>query len=267
MSATSLRLAFGTAAVALVATAVAIAQPSGGIVRPENEKSMAPLDLGAALFAANCASCHGPRGEGVYPPPYQHGASGIGRGAGPSLIGTGALAADFYVRTGYMPLGNARHQPELNRDLWSGRERRALVAFIASLAKGPPVPNPNPSAGRLNEGQELFTEHCAGCHQIAAEGGVVTGARVPPIQDVSSREIAEAVRTGPFVMPAFTSRDISDRELDSIIAYVKATKRHDAGGWGIGHLGPIPEGMVTWLLAAVVLIAVCVMLGSGLRSR
>jgi ubiquinol-cytochrome c reductase cytochrome c subunit len=250
----------------LALVAVALAEPPGGVVRPANEASLRPLRLGAQLFAANCASCHGPRGEGIYPPPYQRGAGGI-RGAGPTLRGVGARAADFYVRTGYMPLGDPSRQPSANRRLWSPRERGALVAFVASLGKGPPVPHPDPAAGNVAEGQRLFTEHCAGCHQIAAEGGVVTGARVPPIQHVAPQEIAEAVRTGPFVMPAFSERAISDRELDSLVAYVKSVDKHDQGGWGIGHIGPIPEGMVTWLIAIVVLVALCVLLGRRLSAQ
>ena len=262
----SRRLLLGIVVAALALAAVAIAQPPGGVVRPENEGSLRPLELGAQLFAANCASCHGPRGQGVYPPPFQHGASGI-KGAGPSLLGVGALAVDFYVRTGYMPLGDPTREPHTNRDLWNARERRALVAYVASLSKGPPVPHPDPAAGRLAEGLQLFTERCSGCHQVAGEGGVVTGARVPPIQHVAPQEIAEAVRTGPFVMPAFSQKDISDSQLNSIIAYVRSAGRHDSGGWGIGHVGPIPEGMVTWFIAVVVLIAVCVVLGTRLKAR
>ncbi|TMK67399.1 MAG: c-type cytochrome [Actinobacteria bacterium] len=262
----SRRLLLGIVVAALALAAVAIAQPPGGVVRPENEGSLRPLELGAQLFAANCASCHGPRGQGVYPPPFQHGASGI-KGAGPSLLGVGALAVDFYVRTGYMPLGDPTREPHTNRDLWNARERRALVAYVASLSKGPPVPHPDPAAGRLSEGLQLFTERCSGCHQVAGEGGVVTGARVPPIQHVAPQEIAEAVRTGPFVMPAFSQKDISDSQLNSIIAYVRSAGRHDSGGWGIGHVGPIPEGMVTWFIAVVVLIAVCVVLGTRLKAR
>ena len=36
--------------------------------------------------------------------------------------------------------------------------------------------HPNPAAGTLSTGQQLFTLHCAGCHQIDARGGFVTGA-------------------------------------------------------------------------------------------
>ena len=34
-----------------------------------------------------------------------------------------------------------------------------------------------PSAATCRAGMQLFTDHCAGCHQIAAAGGYVTGAR------------------------------------------------------------------------------------------
>jgi hypothetical protein len=63
-------------------------------------------------------------------------------------------------------------------------------------------------------------------------------------------------------MPTFTQRDISDAELNSIIAYIDYTKRpDDAGGWGINHLGPYPEGMVTWLIAIPLLLIVCRVIG------
>jgi ubiquinol-cytochrome c reductase cytochrome c subunit len=108
----------------------------------------------------------------------------------------------------------------------------------------------------------LFTQHCAGCHQIVAEGGYVTGALAPPLSGTNAVRIAEAVRIGPWVMPTFSQRAISDDELNSIVAYVLASQEpNDAGGWGIGHIGPVPEGMVTWLLAAVVLVGTCVVIG------
>jgi ubiquinol-cytochrome c reductase cytochrome c subunit len=95
----------------------------------------------------------------------------------------------------------------------------------------------------------------------------VTGARVPPLTQASDTEIAEAVRIGPYVMPSFSPRSISDRQLDSIIRYVDYAKHpDDAGGLSLGRLGPIPEGMVTWLIAALVLVGTCVIL-SRRQSR
>jgi ubiquinol-cytochrome c reductase cytochrome c subunit len=74
------------------------------------------------------------------------------------------------------------------------------------------------------------------------------------------------VRIGPYVMPEFSTRAITDRQLDSIIRYVDWTKHPDnRGGWSIGDIGPVPEGLVTWFLAAALLVALCVLVGKRLQ--
>jgi ubiquinol-cytochrome c reductase cytochrome c subunit len=219
-----------------------------------------PLALGLLVpsAAANCARCHGISGQGVI-----RGEDPAVRG--PSLRDAGALAADFYLRTGYMPLADARDQPVRSEQRLSERSVRALTAYVAGLGTGPPIPNPGP--GDVAEGRELFTEHCAGCHQVVAEGGILTGAKAPPLDEATPRQIAEAVRIGPYVMPTFSKSDISDAELNSIIAYVTYAKDpQDVGGWGINHLGPYPEGMVVWLIAMPVLLIVCLVIGKRLSS-
>jgi ubiquinol-cytochrome c reductase cytochrome c subunit len=209
---------------------------------------------GAGLFAANCSRCHGANGEGI-------------RDQGPSLKDAGALAPDFYLRTGYMPLDDPHAEPSRSRVLFDDAEIRAMVAFVASLGHGPPIPNPQPQLGHVSAGMQLFTDHCAGCHQEVARGGYVTGARVPPLTDATVRQIAEAVRIGPYLMPRFSKRAISDTQLNDIIAYVQYAKHPDnRGGWSIGDVGPWPEGMVTWLLAAAAIVFVCTLFGRRLRA-
>jgi ubiquinol-cytochrome c reductase cytochrome c subunit len=235
----------------LGAVAVADATPPNG---PPIVKATGPK-LGEQLFAANCARCHGIAGRGFAHP--QQPAL-----VGPSLRGKGALAADFYLRTGYMPLADARDQPIRSRPSFDEKEIRAIVSYVGSLGAGPGIPSPDPASGNLNEGRELFTEHCSGCHQVVAEGGVMPGAKAPPLDRATDRQIAEAVRIGPYVMPSFSQRDISDAQLDSIIAYVNYAKDpDDAGGWGINHLGPFPEGMITWLLAIPLVLVICRAIG------
>jgi ubiquinol-cytochrome c reductase cytochrome c subunit len=219
---------------------------------------------GRDVFAANCASCHGPQGEGV--PAPRRGSGGI-IGLGPPLRGVGARAADFYLRTGYMPLRNPYDQPHRQRPLLPDRDIDAVVAYVASLG-GPGVPKPHPERGSLSEGLQLFTEHCAGCHQVVGAGGYVTGSVAPPLDRATAVQIAEAVRVGPYVMPRFGQRQISDRQLDSIIRYVEyARDPKDSGGWAIGHLGPVPEGMVAWLIAGSALVLVAVVIGKRLKEE
>jgi ubiquinol-cytochrome c reductase cytochrome c subunit len=258
------RIALAACVAILVATALADAQPQSGIVRPTIEPPSPTLQLGAQLYAGNCATCHGVSGAGVRVP--RRGAGGV-EGAGPPLRGVGALAADFYMRTGYMPLSSIHDEPGRDRVLFSDKEIRSVVAYVASLGAGPPIPHPQAHLGSLAEGLRAFTLHCAGCHQVVAQGGLVTGARVPPLQSATATQIAEAVRIGPYLMPRFSAAQISDDELNSIIRYVLWTRRPDnSGGWGIGNIGPVPEGVITWLVAAVAIVLACMMLGEKLRS-
>lgn len=207
---------------------------------------------GADLYAQKCVSCHG--------------AGALGRPElGPPLRGVGALAADFYLRMGYMPLRDAHDQPERQKPKLTDEQIDALVDYIASFG-GPGLPAVE--QGSVNEGMRLFTENCAGCHQVAAKGGVLPGAVAPSLEHASPLEIAEAVRIGPYLMPRFSAEQLSPRELGSIIQYIQLTKDpDDRGGWGLGHLGPIPEGLVAWLIAGTVLVLVAIVIGSRARRE
>ena len=212
------------------------------------------VSAGSGLYAANCSRCHGPQGQGV-------------PDMGPSLEHTGALGADFYLRTGYMPLASPHDQPARSRPLFTDAQLGNLIAFVASLGHGPAIPSPQPQLGNVSAGMRLFTDHCAGCHQEVARGGYVTGARVPPLTDATARQVAEAVRQGPYLMPRFSERAISDQQLNDIVAYVEYAKHPaDRGGWSIGDIGPWPEGMVTWLLAAAAIVFTCTLVGRRLRA-
>jgi quinol---cytochrome-c reductase cytochrome c subunit len=213
----------------------------------------APADHGPQLYGRYCLRCHGGLGRGL-------------PGLGPPLRGVGALAADFYLRTGYMPLRSPHDQPRRQRSILSAGQIGSLVAYVASLGRGPRVPRPQPARGNVSEGMRLFTEHCAGCHQIDAVGGMVTGARVPSLARSTPVQIAEAVRIGPYLMPRFSRRQISDSELDSIVRYVQLTQSpKDTGGWAIGHLGPISEGLIAWLVAGTALVLTAVLIGARAR--
>lgn len=226
------------ASLALGLAAVALALPADA----------APQSRGRALFLEGCASCHGVDARGL-------------EDRGPSLRGAGAAAADFYLWTGRMPLAEPTDEPERSEPAYPRRDIDALVEYIASLG-GPEIPEVRPERGDLELGLRLFAENCAGCHQIVGKGGVVTGAAPPNLKEATPTQIAEAVRIGPYVMPRFDERHLDQHELDSLVRYVQLTKHpDDRGGWGIGHIGPVPEGLVAWLLAGTALVLVARLIG------
>ncbi len=213
------------------------------------------MTRGRALFSAGCASCHGLSARGV-------------AGRGPNLRGVGAQAADFYLSTGRMPLSNPHDAPTRHPPAYDAADRRALVAYVSSFG-GPGIPSVAAADGSLSDGLRAFTEHCAGCHQVAAQGGIVTGAVAPPLKAATPRQIAEAIRIGPYLMPHFGQHQIDQRTVNSIARYVvfATRKTPNRGGWGIGEIGPIPEGMVAWFLAIVALLIVARLIGEGIAER
>jgi quinol---cytochrome-c reductase cytochrome c subunit len=216
--------------------------------------SAAAEPSGRQLFLDGCSSCHGLDARGV-------------QGVAPDLHGVGARAADFYLSTGRMPLDvPTGEQPLRGPPAYPPGEIRALVRYIGSLG-GPGIPEVHPERGDLPQGQHAFATYCAGCHQIVGRGGVVTGAAVPALTEATPTQLAEAVRIGPYLMPAFDERQIDAGTLDSIALYVLTVVKHpdDRGGWGLGNVGPIPEGMVAWLLAGGVLLLVARLTGERMK--
>lgn len=240
--------------VALLVAVVAGGLGLNGIASGAGEAPAAappPSDVaaeGQSLFALGCSFCHGMSGQGV-------------SGRGPSLVGTGAQAADFYLSTGRMPLASPHTHPERSKPAYPRPQIDALVAYVASLG-GPAIPAVDPRRGNLSDGEKTFALDCSGCHQIVARGGIVPGSGVPSLQEATATEIGEAVRVGPYLMPRFSTGEISTQEVNSLARYILYTRSPaDRGGWGIGHIGPIPEGMVAWLLALASLLIVARVIG------
>ena len=246
----------------LAAAALASAQPPSGVVHQPGGADQGQMRLGAGLYAANCASCHGPQGEGV----AVENNRGVGdiSAQGPSLVGVGELAPDFYLRTGRMPLSRPGIEPQRAKPVYSRAQIDDLIAYLTGLdGRGPAIPRVNPAAGDIELGRQLFTDSCSGCHQIVAQGGIAPGLVAPPLDNSTPTEIGEAIRVGPYLMPRFGERQLDAHDVDSIARYVTEVGQHppNAGGWGIGNVGPIPEGMVAWLLAGTALLLVARVIG------
>jgi quinol---cytochrome-c reductase cytochrome c subunit len=236
-------LAVGVVGVLLVAPGMVLGDSGGGALQGPSA-----IGRGRLLFVDGCSSCHGFRAQGI-------------PGVAPSLHGVGAQAADFYLRTGRMPLQSPEQEPQRARPVYTPAQIAALDAYIGSFG-GPGVPRVSTAGASLAAGQKLFADNCSGCHQAVARGGIVTGAFVPSLLQATPTQIVEAARIGPYLMPRFGPGTLSNAELANIAAYVEYAKAPpDRGGWGIGHIGPVPEGMITWLLAIPALLLVTRLIG------
>jgi ubiquinol-cytochrome c reductase cytochrome c subunit len=240
-------------AAAIAASGAAVLTLATGSVGQSGSPSPAPdrakIAEGRQLYVEGCSSCHGMDARGV-------------DSQGPSLVGVGAASADFYLRTGRMPLSQPGHEPQRTDPAYPDDQIDALDAYVGSLG-GPPIPTAQPASGSVSRGAELFGSSCAGCHSITGEGGVVVGGFAPALHEVSPTEVAEAVRVGPYLMPSFDRNQISDQDLNSIARYVDGPVQQpdDRGGWGIGHLGPVPEGLVAWAVAIAALLLLARLIG------
>jgi len=200
--------------------------------------SRAEILRGQQIFQLTCATCHGLEAQGT--------------AAAPSLIGVGSAAVDFQVSTGRMPakdIGaeNGRKPTQLNPT-----QTREVAAYIASLAGGPAIPTPaevSTSGANVALGQELFIADCAQCHNFDGAGGALTdGKYAPALTQATPTQIYEAMLTGPEAMPVFNNTTITPNEKRDIIAYVTSTRvTPNPGGFSLGRIGPVTEGLVAFL--------------------
>ena len=206
------------------------------------------IEQGKKLFAANCATCHGFNLSGTT--------------SGPSLIGVGAAAVDFQVGTGRMPLVQNAPQAEEKPVVFSRQEIDQLAGYVASISPGPGIPASSDLAltGDATRGAELFRINCAMCHNVAGAGGALTeGKWAPNLMKASPAHIYEAMLTGPQNMPVFNDDNITPQDKQDIITALKTqNKSETVGGFALGSLGPVAEGLFIWIfgLGAVVAFTV-----------
>jgi len=244
------RLALLLATVALVTLSA-----SSALAEEASDPSKMPAQTvdataeGRGLFENSCSSCHGQGGQGT--------------ALGPSLTQSGAAAADFMLSTGRMPLDGPHRQAIRKPPAFDRRQIRAITAYVASLGTGPDIPAVHAASGNLSAGQELYSANCAACHSSAGAGGAVgAGLEAPALTKATPTQIVEAMRIGPGAMPAFSTTILDDQQANSIARYLLYLRRlPDHGGWGLGRIGPIPEGSVAWIAGIGALLAVCLWIG------
>jgi mono/diheme cytochrome c family protein len=112
--------------------------------------------------------------------------------------------------------------------------RSAFFAAVLALAFGAvscdSARRGEPIAGRMNlyeaslqRGQAVFDAHCYKCH-TKGEGGMSPAINDKPLPKFLMRF---QVRYGLGAMPGFSRDEIGDRELDDLLDYLIALRRHN----------------------------------------
>ena len=231
------------AALALVGTiyaAFAPGAPAQGAPAPSSDAA-----AGKMLYDTSCITCHGANAQGV-------------AGRGPSLIGVGDASVEFQVTTGRMPAAGQASQEIEKQPVFNATEAQQLGAYIQSLGGGPVVPEGSDlhSGANIAQGGELFRVNCSSCHAFGAGGGALSSGKfAPTLSAASDRTIYAAMLSGPQNMPVFGDNQISPQEKRDIIAYIQNLKNdRSPGGFSIGKIGPVAEGLVIFLVGIVVLL-------------
>lgn len=215
---------------------------------PEAPAHSLTVDDGKKLFQANCATCHG--------------LDLAGTANGPSLYGVGAMAADFQLSTGRMPLQMTGPQAPAKPVQFTGEQILAIAQYIQTVGGGPEIAEGEiiSGEGNVSEGAELFRINCAMCHNVAAAGGALTeGKFAPPLAGVDPRHLVAAMVTGPANMPVFNDQNLTpENKRDIVAALVWMEENESAGGYGLGSLGPVSEGLFIWIFGIGALVAITV---------
>jgi ubiquinol-cytochrome c reductase cytochrome c subunit len=203
------------------------------------------IGQGRELFAVTCASCHGINAQGT--------------SLAPSLIGVGAAAVDFQMSTGRMPGKDLGPQMPEKPVTFTNEQIHAIADYISSLGGGPAIPSAgevSPIGANTALGQSLFITDCAACHNFDGAGGALTnGKYAPALTRSTPTQIYEAMLTGPEAMPAFSDTTITPAQKRAIISYItKLRAEPNPGGFSLGRIGPVTEGIVGFLGGIGVLI-------------
>lgn len=241
------------AAAALLLTAGSLAGAPAAAPTPLRAAQAVGTDVdtdvdGAAIYYRTCAACHGNAGQGL---------PGAGEAAGPQLVGLPVAYIDQVVRTGRMPI--ALDEVGVREEQLSDEQREALLAWaVPALELTGGVPRVGP--GEAGPGQVLYARYCAACHGAAAGGGAIgDGELAPELVGVDPVAVAEAIRVGPFAMPAFDDGVLTDDEIDDIAAFLDHVEQAPATPIGLVEVNQVVAAVfVGGLVLLATLVAVLV---------
>ena len=207
------------------------------------------LDLaeGKTIFEKSCASCHGAAGLGDGP-------AGVALNPRPPAIGTATVMHGVTPALTYriVSVGIAGTPMVGYAGILTPEQRWNVVAYVNSLRS---------THAQLMEGEGLYTQRCASCHGVAGAGdGALARSltRLPPeIGTVawqiehSDEQLAQVVHNGISGTSMPPSRELSDSQVSSVVAYLRTLPMKDRSNGSLaansGSAADIPRTIVALL--------------------
>ena len=195
----------------------------GNEAKLELPKTALDLAEGKSIYQKTCASCHGATGLG-------DGAAGVNLNPKPTPIGTmdhmrGVTPALTYR---IVSVGIAGTPMVGYAGILTPEQRWNVVAYVNSLRT---------SHAELMEGEGLFAQRCASCHGVAGAGdGTLARSltQLPPEigtvawqSERSDEQLAKVVKDGISGTSMPPSRELSDSQVQSVVAYVRTLPMKD----------------------------------------
>lgn len=212
-------------------------------------------ERGALLYSQHCAQCHGAAGGGGPMQDYEGQAPALRPDLNPRVD---AAYLDLVMATGRMPPAGSPYDNRTRNVILDEQDRLDLIAWMrVELDVEGDLPEPDPGQGTAAEGQAQWNANCAHCHGATGAGGVAgAGAWTPSVSDKSPTVIAEATRVGPFQMPQFRESQISDDEINDIVAFMAEVREEPRSPiLGLVELNPVYASAYVALLALLVLLS------------
>lgn len=184
---------------------------------------------GAKLFARNCASCHGEKGNG-------------GIGVPLALPSFQAGISDDYLRKTIQIGRPGRVMPAFSS--LSSDEVEAIVRHVRSWNKGTAASySSQPVMGDPSHGKQLFEQYCVACHGANGEGAKGTGVTFSRPRDLPI--MAPALHNPGFLaaapdamikatlmkgregtpMVSFLKQGLKEKDIDDIVSYVRSFEK------------------------------------------
>jgi high-affinity iron transporter len=188
--------------------------PDGALDHPTRALDLAQ---GETIYLRTCAQCHGasgagdgPMAAGMEPPPIAIGQHDVVADVSPALMYR-------IVSVGIAGTAMTGYAEALTPD-----QRWDVVAYVNSLRSSPDM---------IAQGEGLYAQRCAACHGPAGAGdGAMSStlSKLPPAlasfgwqAERSDAQIGEAIREGIAGTAMPPTRDLTDTDVRSMVAFVR----------------------------------------------